>query len=286
VVYILSKQTKEKATVALSGDGADEIFSGYNKHAAFFKAQNGGAIVKAVKALHPLWRMLPKSRNGKFGNKVRQLERFANGLSLSGQEQYWEWASFTGENEVLSLLDKNIQKNISVSETKSRRNSYHEYIPDNYDINHILYADMQLVLPNDMLTKVDLMSMANGLEVRVPFLDHEVVEFAFQLPESSKITGKIRKRIVQDAFRNDLPEELYNRPKKGFEVPLLKWFRNELKGLIQNDLLQDAFIEEQGIFDLREIQTIKRKLYSSNPGDVHATIWALIIFQYWWKKYM
>lgn len=285
LVYILSKYTKQKATVALSGDGADEIFSGYNKHAAFYKAQQGGLVANAVEALHPIWTMLPKSRNGKISNTVRQLERFAQGLKMNGQERYWAWACLGSEEEIGNLFHQNVGARISIPNTRARRDAYYNPIPDAYNINHILYADMQLVLPNDMLTKVDLMSMANGLEVRVPFLDHELVEFAFQLPESSKINGGMKKRILQDAFRNDLPPELYNRPKHGFEVPLLKWFRKDLKTMIQDDLLKDAFIEEQGIFDLQQIKTLKNKLYSSNPGDVHARIWALIVFQHWWKKY-
>lgn len=285
LVYILSKRTKEKATVALSGDGADEIFSGYNKHEAFYKARQGGAMAAVAKTLHPLWKVLPKSRNGKISNKIRQLERFATGLKMDGNERYWMWACLGSESNTLDLLNKNILAKVSNERLNTRKNDYYAFVPDNYNINHILYADMQLVLPNDMLTKVDMMSMANGLEVRVPFLDHKVVEFAFQLPEHSKIKDGIKKRILQDTFRNELPDELYNRPKKGFEVPLLKWFRKELKGLIQDDLLKDSFIEEQGIFDLQQIQLLKRRLYSSNPGDVHATIWALIVFQYWWKKY-
>lgn len=286
LVYILSKYTKEKASVALSGDGADEIFSGYNKHAAFYRAKQGGAMVTTVKALHPLWKMLPKSRNSKVSNKIRQLERFAKGVKMDGQDRYWTWACLGGEKETLNLFHQNLRDRYTMSKIRCRRDAYFDFIPDHYNINHILYADLQLVLPNDMLTKVDLMSMASGLEVRVPFLDHEVVEFAFRLPESSKINGNVKKRILQDAFREDLPTELYNRPKHGFEVPLLKWFRNELKSLIQDDLLKDSFIEEQGIFDAETIKNLKVKLYSSNPGDVHAQIWALIVFQYWWKKYM
>jgi len=136
-----------------------------------------------------------------------------------------------------------------------------------------------------MLRKVDLMSMAHGLEVRVPFLDHHLVDFVFQLPTSSKINNQMRKRILQDTFRDLLPEELYNRSKKGFEVPLLKWFRTSLKTLITDDLLGDSFISEQNIFDLDEIRKLKNKLFSGNPGDAHATIWAIVVFQWWWKKY-
>jgi asparagine synthase (glutamine-hydrolysing) len=145
---------------------------------------------------------------------------------------------------------------------------------------------MQLVLPNDMLTKVDLMSMANSLEVRTPFLDYKVVNFAFSLPQSSKIDNQMKKKLVQDAFRPMLPQELYQRPKQGFEVPLLKWFRNELRPLITDELLADGFIEAQGIFDVAAVRALKAKLFSKNPEDVPARIWALLVFQHWWIKYI
>ena len=116
-------------------------------------------------------------------------------------------------------------------------------------LEDFLATDMELVLVGDMLVKVDLMSMANSLEVRSPFLDHEVVEFAFSLPTKFKIDKNIQKKIVQDTFRKYLPVELYNRPKHGFEIPLLDWFRKELRSKITGDLLSDTFIAEQNIFD-------------------------------------
>ena len=130
-----------------------------------------------------------------------------------------------------------------------------------------------------------MMSMANSLEVRSPFLDYKVVDFAFSLPESYKIDGSLKKKIVQDAFRDMLPTELYNRPKQGFEIPLLDWFRKELWGLINDDLLSLPFVTQQGIFNPETTEQLKKKLLSNNPEDSHATIWALIVFQYWWKKY-
>jgi asparagine synthase (glutamine-hydrolysing) len=137
-----------------------------------------------------------------------------------------------------------------------------------------------------MLTKVDLMSMANSLEVRTPFLDYELVNFIFSLPDDYKINASLRKKILQDAYRDFLPAKLYRRPKKGFEVPLLKWFRKEMKSLITDDLLSTTFIEQQGIFNAFETEKIKKQLFSTNPGDVHARIWALVVFQWWWKKYI
>jgi asparagine synthase (glutamine-hydrolysing) len=285
-VYILSKETRQRVTVALSGDGADEVFSGYNKHQAAYRAMHPGGAEQLVAKGIALWKQLPQSRNGWLSNKARQFQRFAEGMQLSPKERYWQWATFLSAEKASRLLSNNSLELLAFEQADARRERWVDAISDQKEsMNQWLLADTQLVLPNDMLTKVDLMSMAHGLEVRVPFLDHEVVEFAFQLPEESKINRQMKKRIVQDAFRDMLPKELYNRPKHGFEVPLLRWFRTELKSTITQDLLADAFVEEQDIFDVDEIRLLKQQLFSSSPGDIHATIWALIVFQWWWKQY-
>ena len=154
------------------------------------------------------------------------------------------------------------------------------------DLDEVLYTDLHQVLRNDMLTKVDLMSMANSLEVRVPFLDHELVEFACSLPEEYKITSSIRKRILQETYRADLPEILFKRPKHGFEVPLLNWFKGDLNSLIKNDLLSDSLLAEQNIFNQSAITALLNKMHSSDPGDSATHSWNLIVFQTWWKKYI
>ncbi|MBX0292148.1 asparagine synthase (glutamine-hydrolyzing) [Hymenobacter sp. HSC-4F20] len=285
-VYILSKRTREKATVALSGDGADELFGGYNKHMGEFQVRQGGFKAEAVTGLNLLWDILPKSRNSFFGNKVRQFQRFSRGMLSGPKDRYWDWASFASEKDARSLLSAASRRKVGKKLAEKRRKDLLEDLHADGDLNEVLLTDTKMVLPYDMLAKVDLMSMANSLEVRPPFLDPNVVRFAFSLPVSSKIDGKMKKKIVQDAFRPMLPEELYKRPKHGFEVPLLKWFRGELRPLIEDDLLSDGFIEAQGVFDVEAIRGLKRQLFSSNPGDVHARIWALIVFQWWWKKHM
>lgn len=280
-VYILSKKTRQKVTVALSGDGADEMFSGYNKHQAHFMAMYPGMAERLICTVSPLLKFFPQSRNGKFSNLIRQLNRFSDGMKLTEKNRYLRWCSLASEKQVRRLLLQCGSEN----ELLMRKQYITEYINDPVAMYDILYSDMHLVLQGDMLVKADMMSMGNGLEVRVPFLDHTVVDFVFSLPDEYKINKTMRKRILQDTFRDLLPQELYNRPKHGFEVPLLKWFRSDLKGMIQDDLLSDDFIQQQGFFNRETISTLKKQLYSSSPGDVHARIWALIVFQYWWKKY-
>jgi len=274
-VNILSMQTKKHITISLSGDGADEIFAGYNKHAAELNARRGGIINKLMKASSPFLKHLPKSRNSKTGNKIRQLQKYSHGIKLTEKERYWHWAGFAG-NE---MLKDNFQNN---KEFNERKNEILKNL--NSDYNSVLLTDMQLVLENDMLVKVDRMSMCQSLEVRVPFLDHKIVDFAFSLPANYKIDNNDRKKILKDAFRDILPEELYTRKKQGFEVPLLEWFRTDLRSMITDDLLNDDFISEQNIFNPDDIKELKMKLFSKNPDDSVAKVWAIIVFQYWWKK--
>ncbi|MBL7858653.1 MAG: asparagine synthase (glutamine-hydrolyzing) [Cyclobacteriaceae bacterium] len=285
-VYILSKETRKHATVALSGDGADELLAGYNKHAAAYRVLHPGFQEAVVRAISPLVKILPQSRNNPLANTVRQFVRFNEGMKLTSSERYWRWASFATKEDALLMLHPELRTNLWLKDFVSRRKDLLKYLPDKESINDILLTDMHLVLPNDMLTKVDLMSMANGLEVRVPFLDYEVVNFIFSLPDHFKINKSIRKRILQDTYRDVLPPQLYKRPKKGFEVPLLKWLRNEMRSLIEDDLLSRKKIEEQGIFHYPEVDRIKKQLFSNNPGDAHARIWGLIVFQWWYKKYV
>ncbi len=277
-VYILSKETKKHVTVALSGDGADELFAGYNKHAAIYKMINAGAKENLVSALSKLWSLMPKSRNNLVTNTFRQLDRFAKAAKLSPEERYWAWAAIGDAHYATNLIrSEHIDNPIS-------HNPFQQ-IGTNETINDTLLADLNLVLPGDMLTKVDLMSMANSLEVRVPFLDHSVVNFAFKLPVDSKINNKDRKRIVKETFKSYVPEGLFYRKKHGFEVPLLGWLKNELNALLENDLLKPSFIEEQGVFNNSQIELLKSQLKSRSPGDAPAKIWALLVFQWWWKKY-
>jgi asparagine synthase (glutamine-hydrolysing) len=284
-VYILSKFTRKHVTVALSGDGADEVFSGYNKHLAFLRSRKNTFKNQAIRNLKFLWRMLPHSRNNPAFNTFRQLDRYSGGLKKSGSSRYWKWAILMEENQAAKLMLPDKALSIHYQDLINFRNRITSNITDSYDLNEILYADIQLVLPNDMLYKVDLMSMAFGLEVRVPFLDHRLVEAAMSLPSDFKINSRRQKILLREILSEYISGKLAQRPKHGFEVPLLNWFRRELKSLIRDELLAPTFLQDQGIFDPRVIHRLTGKLFSTDPGDSHAHIWALIVFQSWWKKY-
>jgi len=284
-VYALSKLTKEHVTVALSGDGADELFAGYNKHAALYRLWHPGSKEKMVKALGPLWNMIPKSRNNPVGNLARQLKKFSDASRLDIQSQYWMLASLQSARKSTELLSNKVLEDIDFEAFDSWKEQLLSTL-NTHSINQSLQLDQKLVLQGDMLPKVDLMSMQHALEVRVPFLDHELVAFANSLPEHFKTNGKRKKMLLQDTFRDVLPEKIYNRPKHGFEVPLLDWLRKDLKSEINEKWLSKELIESQEVFDWEGIQALKKKLFSGNPEDSHAHVWALIVFQEWWDAYM
>ncbi|WP_235925667.1 asparagine synthase (glutamine-hydrolyzing) [Pontibacter burrus] len=283
-VYSLSRQASKQVKVVLSGDGADELFAGYNKHRAELKAITNSTAARFITALDPVWANLPKSRNSFIANKVRQLHRFAAGAKLAAPERYWFWATWQQEQQALMLLKPEHRGKAYNRLYKARKSRLLECLSRNkYSLNSVLCADWQLVLANDMLPKTDLMGMANGLEIRSPFLDHRVVKFAFSLPVSSKIDNVYQKKILQDAFRGLLPAELYRRPKKGFEVPLLSFLQTEGAGLVQ-EYLADELIEAQQIFDARQIKQLKKEFSSKSAPTVQTQIWQLLVFQYWWRN--
>lgn len=284
-VYILSQETRKHVTVALSGDGADELFGGYNKHIAWQKSIKGGLANSFIQSMLPVWQSLPASRSTGMSNKARQLSKYGEGLKLTPSERYWRWAGYVAENDALGFLHANAKEKLAMSLYLAQKDKWVSPLRTSSSLNSFLLADSMMVLPDDMLTKVDRMSMANALEVRVPFLDHRVVAFAFSLSEEYKIKNGLRKRILQDAFKSFLPQKLYNRPKKGFEVPLLRWMQNELASDLDQVVFNGDRLGDQGVFNRERVLELRSKLHSSNPGDAHATTWALYVFQKWWANY-
>jgi len=281
-VFILSRETRKQVKVALSGDGADELFAGYYKHHAEWKVRQKGPALSMIGQLYPLLRHLPQSRSNYWMNKIRQIVRFSEGMVHSPDQRYWRWAGFTSSNQVEKLL----AADFLVKDLQERKAFWLQRLTNPGSFEEMLLTDMQLVLPYDMMVKTDMMSMANSLEVREPYLDHLLVDFVMQLPVDYLIDNKRRKKILLDAFKDDLPQELHTRKKMGFEVPILSWLRGPLRNTLQQELLNPAFLEEQKIFNPSEIHSLVRTLLSGNPGDAPARVWGLLVFQYWYKKHM
>ncbi|UZR94291.1 asparagine synthase (glutamine-hydrolyzing) [Chondrinema litorale] len=281
--YILSKKTRQQVTVTLSGDGADEVFAGYHKYMGELKAREKGMAASVLQQFLPVLDKLPKSRNTYWGNQFRRMHRFASSLDLAADERYWFLCSWATEAQVTNMLHPEFLEQIDMDEYHRRKSALIGDIKGK-DFNEVLLNDVNMLLPNDMLHKVDSMSMLNSLEVRVPFLDHRLVEFAFNLPAEFKIKGNMKKRILQDTVRPLLPPELYKRPKKGFDVPLAKGYKNELKNWVNDACLNKDMVAEQKIFRTEFTENLKSTIANTMNFDQNQ-VWGVLAFQHWWKKW-
>ncbi|MEQ8905764.1 asparagine synthase (glutamine-hydrolyzing) [Ekhidna sp.] len=277
--FILSQHVSKHIKVALSGDGADELFGGYYKHLAFQRSGENTLPNSIIKWLAPLLKALPSSRSSKSGNLARRAGKYAQLLQMKSYDKYWHLASFNALADELMINPPAYNLINSFIEKSQIKNG-------EINLNDFLDLDLKIVLPGDMLTKVDLMSMANSLEVRVPFLDKDLVAFARSLPPHYKVDKNRRKTVLQDAFEHILPKELHHRSKKGFEVPMLSWMKNELNTSINEVVFDEPFLKDQGVFNPLLVMGLKEKLFSQNPGDVHSTLWTIYVFQIWYKKWM
>lgn len=278
LVNLLSEFTRKKVKVALSGDGADELFGGYNKHRALLRSVQRDWKNSLLKKASPFFDVLPSSRNQRAFDRFRKIQRYSNGLKSEFQDRYLEWACFTPEKDVARLLNSHS----GYTESKTI-NDYLAQL-DERDFNSVLKTDFSLVLANDMLYKVDGMSMHRSLEVRVPFLDHELVDYVFSLPASQKLTNRSGKLLLKKAFEKDFPEGFFSGSKRGFEAPLTHWFKGPLK-LRMERLFNRELIEAQGLFDFSQIQNLIKKATGRAPGDTPHTLWALLVFQHWYERF-
>lgn len=279
-VSILSREVRRHAVVALSGDGGDELFGGYQKHVA-------EAVITKFPFLGNLYfllpwlKKLPQSRTSGFANRMRQAVRFLEAATLKPCERYLRWASFGDTSFLTSLLGpvfKESWEDFALNFCQSR--SWQEGLAST------LLKDLELVLANDMLVKTDRMSMMHSLEVRPPLLDNRVVDMALSFPDHFKAGPFYSKKILREAFRDELPPEILSRKKRGFEVPLRKWFLGSFRTTIEKEYTDPDFLKQQGIFNSSAISQLWKKLEEPQAGDSPWWLWSLIVFQHWYKKYL
>lgn len=278
--FILCERTRKFVTVAVSGDGADEVFGGYQKHQAELRWRSPGAAEKAVRALAPLWRALPGSRNGALQNKIRQLDRFARLAATGPEQRFLDLAAFTPRAEAHHLL----AHPAPAADLLAREHEFTGPLRRATGMNGALMADVASTLPNDMLHKVDLTSMAHALEVRTPFLDLRVVEFAFTLPAEAKLRRGSGKHILRETFGHLLPPIVMSRSKKGFEVPLRDLLLGPLSGLVGSLVVRDR-VEAAGL-SWPAVNAVLQRFRSATPGTTQATLHALLAYLSWWERHI
>lgn len=285
-LYILSQKTRQKVTVALSGDGGDELFAGYHKHHAESQYRQFSAFLPLFYAFRHLSALLPQGRSNGLFNTFRQINRFFQHAYSQSSTRYWKLCHFTPEEQVKRLLRLKGQDDETIYRFQQFKEMITHGIEDSNSLNDILLADCKLVLPGDMLTKVDLMSMANSLEVRVPFLDYTVVNYAFAIPEEYKLVKGEGKFILKEAFEDFLPPSLRYRKKTGFEVPLGKLFKHDLSPLLDELVFNREKLNFQDLFNTEAVLNLKEKLKNDRAHDVYLQVWSLLVFQNWYFKHL
>ena len=283
--YIVSRETKRHVTVALSGDGGDELFAGYRMYLGEYWAKHYARIPGVLRenVIAPFIQSLPDARDKPSLELIRRAKKFLRGMSLSFPERFCGWREIFPFSMRRKLLRRPPDRNFYLDLIRQAVEEKKGLFPED-GINLMLYLDVKGLLPGDMLTKVDRMSMANSLEVRVPFLDYTLVQYVFSLKGSTKLGAWKGKRILLETFKDLLPPLLHNRPKWGFEMPIGAWLRKELKFLIDEYLHKDR-VERQGIFDPRIIRDMVAN-HMSGRQDTSWQLWNLIVFEHWYEKYI
>ena len=233
--YLLSELTREHVTVALCGDGGDELFAGYERFAAGVAARHYAALPRAVQgAMSGALELLPR------GGRARRLQRFAAVAGEDLPDAFRSWISYVKDPERDALLDGR-RDDWALEDYRATWRSSEGAHP----LDRLLDLNLRTYLLDDLLVKADRTSMAHGLELRSPFLDVELLDLASRLPPRLKARGLSLKRVLKAAVADIVPKEILHRPKRGFGVPLDRWFRDDLHGYVGSTLgARDARVKE------------------------------------------
>jgi asparagine synthase (glutamine-hydrolysing) len=282
--YWLSKVTREHVTVALTGDGGDELFAGYLRYRAVRMASRFDRLPSFVRSMAGagLWQTL--AARGRQRSLLRRAGRLAEALHYPPERRYLEWVSVFNEARRASLYsDAFLARLPDVDPFEFLESAFYQ-TPSRDPVTRASLADLVTYLPCDLMTKVDIASMANSLECRAPFLDCRVVELAAKMPIDYKLHHGRGKRILREAFPDLLPESIMRRPKMGFGVPLDHWFRGELTGYVRSVLLDPRSLE-RGYF---RPEAIRRLLDEHQAGafDHSHRLWALLVLELWHRQWV
>lgn len=276
-VWFLSRMTRREVTVVLSGEGADELFGGYNTYLADAYAGRARAWPRGLRLAALVAASAWPASNTKIGLDYK-VRRFLEGSLLDAREAHFFWNGTFSDAERRRLYAGDGSRSVT---------DLVRWMPAEFSatgsLNRWLWLDQTYYLPDDILTKCDRMSMAHSLEVRPAFLDHRIVEFANSLPEDFKIRGGTLKFILRELMRDKLPDSVIRRKKEGFDIPSHLWFRTILKPLLL-DTVNQRSVTATGLFDWPEIQRVIGR-HMSRRANHGYHLWGLLILFLWMKRW-
>ena len=280
--YFLSQFAREHVTVALSGDGGDELFGGYETYAAHNVARLYRRLPAPARRLLR-WgahRLPVSSRKVSFDFKAK---RFTDRAELDFGRAHILYNGLFSEDEKRRLYLPDVAGALRDADTFD---TFSEWLSGDAQcrMRSYLHADFKRYLPDDILVKVDRMSMANSLEVRTPFLDHRVIELAARLPGEAHVRGTRKKCVLKRVVAGLIPPAILRRKKQGFSIPVYLWLRNELRPMVMDVLSPDG-IRRQGVFDPGEVDRLVRDHMAGRKNNGFE-LWALLVFCLWWERFM
>jgi len=283
-VYYLSEMTRRHVTVALGGDGGDELFAGYETYSAYIYANLYKLLPGVLSRRIIPWGVsrLPVSLDRvSFDYKAK---RFVKGALLPPLEGHYRWKVIFDEDAKRDLCYQSSGRYNEIDDSFEVMRGYYEETEGMDTLSRLQYVDFKAYLPDDILTKVDRMSMANSLEVRPPFLDHNVAEYSFRIPANLRLHGFKKKYILKSIMRDRLPQKVLHGKKRGFNVPVPKWLLNELHNVV-HDLLSVEKIRKQGFFNADYVKRMVED-HEKLRADFSRNIWGLLIFTLWHDRWM
>ncbi|MFQ6113479.1 MAG: asparagine synthetase B family protein, partial [bacterium] len=282
--YLVSKMARDYVTVALSGDGGDELFAGYDTYIANKVAQIYGGLPKFIREgiINPILNGIPPTEKKK--GLINRAKRFVEGLRLPEDLEHTRWMIFLQQAEKERLYSEGVQDSLTGEGSYDFIRKHFEKASTCDEVNRQLYVDIKTYLVDDILVKVDRMSMAVSLEARVPFLDHRFVELTATMPSRLKLKGTKTKSILMKAMKDILPAEILDRGKEGFSIPIKNWLRTDLKTLML-DVLHPERIKREGFFDPAYVQQLADEHLNGTENHSHR-LWAMMVFGIWQDLYL
>ncbi len=282
--YYVSKETRKHVTVALNGDGGDESFGGYERYAAMRLAeiyQRFPAALRKIFVEMPVG-VLPSSELRR--SRIRDVQRFIQAANLSRSERYYYWMSGIKESMKNELYTEEFKRDRNGNSPFHFIDQWYRQANGSGMLDATLLADQMTYLPNDLLVKVDIATMANSLEARSPLLDHKIIEFAASLPENLKMRRFQTKYLLKKVAARLVPRNVIYRPKMGFGVPIGAWFRGEMKDFVHSILLSEQAMK-RGIMNPAVVARWIDEHETATADHTHR-IWGLLMLELWFQRFI